>query len=285
MKNKINASKILNFMVLLFLLIISFFYVYPILWLFDSSLRPLIDIFQVPPALFSGSFDKIFGTYSFNSFKNSFLNWGTGIALVNSVLVTSITIILTIFVCSLCAYAFAFMEFPGKKIIFIIILSTMMLPMATMIAPYYRVLQKLGFTNRLIGLIIPYAAYPLGVFLLRQYFIKIPYSLIEAAKIDGAGYFRIWYRILMPLSKPALAAFAIIQFKEVWNDFLIPMVVLRSGSLFTLPIKLQLMDSQTFNKPYDAIIATGFITAIIPIIFFLVFQRYFIEGLTGGIKG
>ncbi|MBN2546586.1 MAG: carbohydrate ABC transporter permease [Spirochaetes bacterium] len=285
MRIKINSSKILNAIVLIFLLIISIFYVYPILWLFDASLRPLIDIFQVPPALFSGSFEKMFGIYTFNSFINSFLNWGTGIALINSVLVTCSSIILTVFVCSLCSYAFAFMNFPGKKIIFIFILSTMMLPLATMIAPYYRVLQKLGLTNKLIGLIIPYAAYPLGVFLLKQYFIKIPVSLIEAAKIDGAGYFRIWLRIIMPLSKPALAAFAIIQFKEVWNDFLIPMIVLRSGSLFTLPIKLQLMDSQTFNKPYDAIIATGFITAIIPIIFFLIFQRYFIEGLTGGIKG
>jgi len=285
MSNKINGSKILNALVILFLLVISFFYIYPLLWLFDASLRPLIEIFQVPPALFSGSMDKMFGTYSLNSFSNSFINWGTGIALINSVLVTSLSIILTIILCSLCAYAFAFMNFPGKKIIFLFILSTMMLPMATMIAPYYKVLQKLGLTNRLVGLILPYAASPFGVFLLRQYFIKIPYSLIEAAKIDGAGYFRIWHQILMPLSKPAMAAFAIIQFKEVWNDFLIPMIVLRSGSLFTLPIKLQLMDSQTFNKPYDAIIATGFITAIIPIMFFLVFQRYFIEGLTGGIKG
>jgi ABC-type glycerol-3-phosphate transport system permease component len=176
------------------------------------------------------------------------------------------------------------MNFPGKNILFILILATMMLPMYTMIAPYYQVLRTLGFTNSLHGLIIPYAASAMGVFLMRQYFIRLPLGLVEAARIDGAGKIRIWWQIIIPLSKPALASLAIIQFREVWNDFLIPMVVLRNGNLFTLPIKLQLMDSQTFNKPYDAIISTGFITALIPVLAFLIFQKQFIEGLAGGIK-
>jgi putative chitobiose transport system permease protein len=280
MGNKLNFIKIVGLSVLFLICII---YIMPLIWLFDSSFRPMIEIFQIPPMFIKKGISS-FSSYSLNSFINAFTHWGVFLSLINSILVTTSTIILTMIICSLASYAFAFYDFPGKNIIFYLILATMMLPLVTMIAPYYKVLQKLGLTNNLLGLIIPYSASALCVFLLRQFFINIPRSLIEAGTLDGAGKLRIWGQIIMPLSKPAIAALSIIQFREVWNDFLIPMIVLRNDNLFTLPIKLQLMDSQTFNKPYDAIIATGFITTIIPVVFFLIFQRQFINGLTGGVK-
>jgi multiple sugar transport system permease protein len=240
-------------------------YLYPLFWLLDSSFRPAVDIFRFPPLLFDEPLKAVKG-YTLDSFRAL-----AGIAL-------------TLLVCSLCAYAFAFLEFPGKKALFFLILGTMMLPTTTMIVPYYKVIRGLGLSDNLLGLILPYAVSAFGVFMLRQFYIKIPRSFIESARVEGAGHLRIWWSIILPISRPALAALAIVQFRQIWNDFLNPMIILRSESLFTLPVRIQVMDSQNFNKPYDAIITAGFITALVPMIVFLLFQRQFVEGLAGGLK-
>ena len=177
------------------------------------------------------------------------------------------------------------MRFPGRDIIFVCLLATMMMPTVTMISPYYRVLRLYGLNNTYQGLIIPYSASVFLMFLLRQYFVKNPTTYIEAAVVDGAGMFRIWWQIILPLAKPALATLAIYQFRAVWNDFLIPMIVLRTKTLHTLPIKLQFMDSQNYNVPFDAIMATSLIAVLIPVVFFFAFQKQFIAGLSGGLKG
>ncbi len=257
----------------------------PALWLLDASFRPKIDIFQVPPVLFQGSLTKAFSGYSLHSYILSLQRYNVGGSLLNSIFVTLCTIILTLLICSLCAYAFAFMKFPGKNGLFIGILAVMMLPAVTMIVPYYQILRMFGLTDNLLGLIIPGSAMVLGVFLLRQYYVRIPFSLLEAAVMDGASQLRIWWQIVLPLSKPALAALAIYQFRTVWNDFLMPMIILRSDHLYTMPIRLQTMDSTNINVPYDAEMATSVITVIIPLIFFLIFQRHFVQGLSGGVKG
>lgn len=255
----------------------------PLLWLFDASFRPKVEIFNIPPALFT-KFLASFSTYSFNSFAKA-IDEGAHIALFNSVIVTVAGIVLTLLVCSLCAFAFAFMKFPGRNTIFVAVLAQMMLPTGTMLAAFYQILMMLHLTNKLAGIIIPYAGSAYGVFLMRQYFIRLPFSFLEAAIVDGAGYVRVWWQIVVPLAKPALAALGILQFRTIWNDFLMPMVILSSENLYTLTIKLQNMESVTINTPYDAIVATGFITVLVPLIFFLFFQRQFIEGLAGGIKG
>ena len=218
------------------------------------------------------------------SFRSAFGHWNVGLSFGVSVVVTLSGIALTLLVCSLCAYAFAYLEFPFRRVLFAVILGTMMLPMTTMIVPFYRVVRSLGISNSLLGLVIPYSVSAFGVFLLRQYYIKIPRSLMESAKTEGAGHLRIWWSIILPLSRPALAALAIVQFRAIWNDFLFPMIILKSDRLYTLPIRIQVMDSQNFNKPYEAIISAGFITALVPMVFFLLFQRHFIEGLAGGTK-
>lgn len=259
-------------------------YLYPLVWMFDSSFRPAIEIFQVPPKLFTAPPWETLNSYSLKSFLSALTDWDVGWSFLISIAVTAAGIVLTLLVCSLCAYALAFLTFPGKQALFMVILGSMMLPLMTMIVPYYKVLSTIGLTNNLLGLILPYSASAFGVFLMRQYYIKIPKALLESAQIDGCRHLRTWWHIVLPTSRPALAALAIVQFRLIWNDFLVPMIVLRDENLFTLPIKIQLMDSQNFNKPYDVIIASGFITALIPLIFFLIFQRQFIEGLTGGLK-
>lgn len=269
---------------LVLLVAIAAAYLYPLVWMFDASFRPAIEIFQVPPVLFTEPPWDTLRSYSLNSFITAFSEWGVGRSFLISLLVTFMGIVLTLLICSLCAYAFAFLDFPGKNAAFMIILGSMMLPLVTMIVPFYKVLSSIGLTNNLFGIILPYSASAFGVFLLRQYYIKIPKALLESAQIDGCRHLLTWWHIVMPTARPALAALAIVQFRLIWNDFLIPMIVLRSENLFTLPIKIQLMDSQNFNKPYDVIIASGFITAAIPLVFFLIFQRQFIEGLSGGVK-
>jgi ABC-type glycerol-3-phosphate transport system permease component len=264
---------------------LSLIFAAPLLWLADVSLRPKSEIFAVPPKIFSGPITETMKSYSLSSFIHSVEQWDVGRAFFNSALITVLSILLTLIVCSLCAFAFAHMRFPGRDIIFVCLLATMMLPTVTMISPYYRVLRLYGLNNTYQGLIIPYSASVFLLFLLRQYFVKIPTSFIEAAVMDGAGMFRIWWQIILPLAKPALATLAIYQFRAVWNDFLIPMIVLRTKTLHTLPIKLQFMDSQNYNVPFDAIMATSLIAVLIPVIFFFAFQKQFIEGLSGGLKG
>jgi len=259
-------------------------YLYPLFWLLDSSFRPAVDIFQFPPVLLKRPLAEALAGYTLDSFRAAFTHWHVGWAFGVSVLVTLSGIALTLLVCSLCAYAFAYLRFPGRDALFLVILGTMMLPMTTMIVPYYQVIRGLGLSNNLAGLVVPYAVSAFGVFLLRQYYIKIPRALMESAKVEGASHLRIWWSIILPLSRPALAALAIVQFRQIWNDFLYPMLILRNERLFTLPLRIQVMDGQNFDKPYDAIITTGFITALVPMIFFLIFQRQFIEGLAGGIK-
>lgn len=259
-------------------------YLYPLVWMFDASFRPAIEIFQMPPVLFSKLPWESLRSYSLDSFITAFTQWDVGWSFLISLFLTLVGIALTLLVCSLCAYAFAFLDFPGKNVVFMIILGSMMLPLVTMIVPFYKVLSSIGLTNNLFGIILPYSASAFGVFLLRQYYIKIPKALLESAQIDGCRHLLTWWYIVLPTARPALAALAIVQFRLIWNDFLIPMIVLRDENLFSLPIKIQLMDSQNFNKPYDVIIASGLITAAIPLLFFLFFQRQFIEGLSGGVK-
>lgn len=267
-----------------FLCFIALIYLYPLIWMCDSSFRPMFEIFNVPPALFQKPIWQSVQSYSVSSYVSAFTTHNVGLAFFMSIFVTGAGIALTLLVCSLCAYGFVYMDFPGRKILFMVILATMMLPMATMIAPAYRVISKLGLVNNPLGIILPYAMSAFGVFLLRQFYIRIPFSIVESARVDGAGHLKIWWNIILPLSRPALAALAIVQFRVIWNDFLMPMIVLRSEHFFTLPIRILLIDSINYNKPYDVIITAGFITALVPMIVFLIFQRHFIEGLTGGVK-
>lgn len=263
---------------------IALFYLFPLLWLFDTSFRPKVEIFNTPPRILQAPPWETFKSYSLASFNLAVNRYQMNQGFLNSVLISACGILLTLLVCSLAAYAFALLRFKGRNFLFYCILATMMLPATTMLPPLFKVIQTYGLYNKHLGLILLYAASAFGVFLLRQYYVRLPISLIEAAVMDGASKFRIWWWIVLPLGKPALSALAIYQFRHIWNDFLVPMVLLRSRELHTLPIKLQVMDSVNVAKDYDAIIATGFIAITIPILFFLVFQRQFMEGLSGSLK-
>ena len=283
-RSKLKQLSPLQLLGVFVLCIFGFLYLYPIIWLADSAFRPAVEIFQYPPLLVR-DFQRGISEYTLGSMRLA-LNapWRVGAAFGFSVFVTLIGIFLALLVSSLTAYAFAYLEFPGRKVLFAFILGTLMLPLTTMIAPGFQVIASLGLVKNLWGIMLPYSISAFGVFLLRQYYIRIPRSFMESAKTEGAGHLRIWWSIILPLSRPALAALAIVQFRGLWNDFLFPLIVLGGEKARTLPIAIKVMDSQNFNKPYEGIIAAGFLTAIVPMVAFLIFQRQFIEGLAGGMK-
>jgi ABC-type glycerol-3-phosphate transport system permease component len=263
---------------------VGLFYLAPVLWLLDVSFRPQYEIFAVPPAIFQKIPWETFGTYTLEAFRGA-IKYDVQLSVFNSAFLCIAGVTLMLLVVSWAAYGFACMHFPGKNFLFWVVIGTMMLPSATMLAPFYRTMRILGLIDTLWGLVLLYAASAYGFFLLRQYIIRLPGSLMEGAAIDGANRFQIWWHIILPLAKPALAALAILQFRGIWNDFLTPMILLKSDKLFTIPIKLQYIDSFVVNRRYDVIMATGLVGILIPVIFFLIFQKQFVEGLSGGVKG
>lgn len=248
----------------------------PIIWLSSSAFKPVNEIFSIPVTLWSNHFNL-------GNFNTAFIKWGIGRAFVNSSIITTCTMIAQLLICSWCAYALATLHFRGRQMIFYIILATMMLPGFTMIVPGFQIARSLNLVNSFAGLIIPGAVSAYGVFLLRQYFIKIPSDFFEAAYVDGANQLRIWWQIAMPLARPALAALSIFAFLGIWRDLLWPVLILQKEELATLSIRIYFMNT-FYNRDFGSIIATSFVVAIVPIILFLVFQRQFIEGMTGGVK-
>lgn len=204
----------------------------------------------------------------------------------NTVLVTALNIVAQLFSCSMVAYAFARLAWPGRDYVFILLLSTMMLPGQVTMIPVFMIMRKLGLYDTLhplwIGSLFGSAFY---IFLLRQFLLGIPRDLEEAAKIDGCGFFGIYWRIMLPLVKPALAAIAIFQFMGAWNDFLGPLIYVTSESKMTLSLGLQLFQSMHGTEHGMLMAASAVMTLPVVVIFFFA-QRYFIQGVTlTGMKG
>jgi alpha-1,4-digalacturonate transport system permease protein len=202
----------------------------------------------------------------------------------NSVIVTSVATLLTLLINSMAAYAFAKYNFRGRDGLFVMTLAMIMIPLQVILIPIYLVVSSLGLVNTYWGMIIPAAATPTGVFILRQYMLTIPDELIEAARIDGAGEFRIFARIVLPLCRPALAVVAIFSILWRWNDFIWPLLIAQKEELYTLPVALALLNGQLV-VPYNIVLAMS-VMSIIPVLFMFVFmQRQIIQGIAQtGIK-
>jgi ABC-type glycerol-3-phosphate transport system permease component len=284
-RSRIRPADILSASLLCMLALL---FVYPLVWLFDASFRQPIEMLHNPPVLLVKPVWESVMTYTRDSYIASFWHFNAGLHLFNSVVITSFSIVLTLIISSLCAYTLSFIKVPGRQFFLVLAISTMMIPMNALIVSIFKVYTDLHLLNIWTGLILQYSISGFGVFLLRQYFIKIPYAFIESAQMDGAGHFRIWWHIILPMARPALAALAIIEFRLVWNDFLIPAVVLGKMDTSTLPVSLyQMVGAGPAAGPgaAGAYLATGFISIIIPLFLFIRFHRQFIEGFTGSLKG
>jgi alpha-1,4-digalacturonate transport system permease protein len=202
----------------------------------------------------------------------------------NSLFVTVVATLLTLVINSMAAFAFAKYNFRGKDGLFILTLAMIMIPLQVILIPMYLVVSSLGLVNTYWGMIIPAAATPTGVFVIRQYMLTIPDELLESARMDGAGEFRIYARIVMPLARPALAVVAIFSILWRWNDFLWPLLIAQEERLYTLPVALALLNGQLV-VPYTIVLAMS-VMSIVPVLFMFVFmQRQIIQGIAHtGIK-
>jgi multiple sugar transport system permease protein len=248
----------------------------PYIWTFITSLKPTSEI---------NNFSINFSTLSFKNYVFLWNKFPFGRWFINSVIVAVIVSFGNILFNSLAGYALARINFPGRKTLFIAVLSMMMVPGQIVMVPTFILLTKLGWVNSYKGLTIPFLTSLFGIFLMRQFFLSIPKSIEEAATIDGLGRFGTFFRIVLPMAKPALATQFIITFNGNWNSFLWPSLLAKSSDMYTLPVGLNSFQGQYYQF-WDQVMAGVMILSVPAIIIFLIFQRNFIKGIsTTGVKG
>jgi multiple sugar transport system permease protein len=257
---------------------------YPALWMVASSFKPNAEIGGTNTSLWSNNF-------SFDNFATAMEGIG-GVSTLqfftNSLVLAIGAVVGTILSASVSAYAFARIKFPGRSVLFGMMIATLLLPFHVVIIPQYIVFQQLGLVDTYVPLLIGkfLAADAFFVFLMVQFMRNLPAELDEAARIDGAGHVRIFTSIMLPLMKPALISTSIFSFIWSWNDFLGPLLYLNSPEKYPLPLALRLFVDQTQSSDYGAMIAMSVLALLPVLIFFLVFQRYIVEGVsTQGLKG
>ncbi len=250
----------------------------PYLYIFSSSFKETYTLISIPPRLFPEQF--VWDNYTYILRELPFSLW-----FFNTILVAVLVTVGTVLIDALAAYAFAKKQFWARDFLFGLMLATIMIPGALLLIPAFLITNKLGLLNSYGGLIIPALANVLGVFLLRQFMQTIPEELEHAARIDGCSDFGVFWRIILPLSAPALATLSIVVFTSQWNNLVWPLVVLNDKDLYTLPLGLALLRSE-FQVNYGITSAAAFLSVVPLIIVFIFLQRYFLEGLTvGAVKG
>ena len=250
----------------------------PFVWMLLGSLKTQGEILQRPPTWLPQNptlenFAAWFGPLDFWQF------------FANSAIVAVFTVLGNLVFCSMVGYALAKMEFPGKRLLFLLVMVTLMVPGVVTFVPLFVMVSSLGLVNTYPALILPFVTAPVGVFLMRQFMLGIPEPLLEAARLDGAGEWRIFTRIVMPLCGPPLATLGILTFLSSWNNFLWPLVAAQTEEMYTLPAALSLYSTGQNATNYGLLLA-GSVLVITPIIVLFVFlQRWFIRGVaTTGLK-
>jgi multiple sugar transport system permease protein len=211
-----------------------------------------------------------------------------GRAFLNSVVIALGTVVLVVATSAMAAYPLARMRFPGRTVVFTVVIGSLMIPNAVILVPQYVLVQRLGWLSTFPGLIVPEAAmtFAFGVFLLRQFFLTMPRELEDAARIDGAGAWQLFTRIVLPLSQPVLAALAIFAFRSAWNDFLWPLIAVNRPEMFPLPVALALLRSAYSSESYGPIMAGAALSAVPLLVVFVVANRRIVEGVRlSGLKG
>jgi multiple sugar transport system permease protein len=261
--------------------LLSLVFIAPVVWMLTTSFKSADEATRVPPTILpqeptTSAYETLFAGDS----QTPVLRW-----FLNSMLAATGQAVLVLIVASMAAYALARMEFRGKKIIFGLIIATLFVPIFTLIIPNFLIVDRLGWLDSLWALIIPGAASAFGVFFLRQFFLGLPRELEEAALLEGANSWQIFTKVILPLSKPALATLAVISFLTNWNDFIWPVYTLFSPENFTLPPGLGTLQG-AYNINYPVIMAGAALASIPALILFMVSQRYIIEGVSrSGLKG
>jgi ABC-type glycerol-3-phosphate transport system permease component len=261
------------------LIAVSAFMILPFIWMVSTSLKPADEIFAIPPIIISPN--STLNAYKYLQEQYNILG-----IVKNTFIIAFSATILRLFFCALGGYGFAKFRFPGQGALFAFLLGTMVIPGAVTLVPVYIIMRDLKWIDTFWPLIIPGAANAFGIFFMRQYIMSVSNELIDAARIDGAGEFTIFWRIILPIVAPGLTSLGLIFFMGSWNDFIGPLIYLKSPEHFTLPLIIRSLVGPVGRTVYDVQMAASVISLIPLLIIFLVFQRRFVEGITAGaIKG
>jgi multiple sugar transport system permease protein len=264
--------------VLIVLIPVAVIALFPLYWLITTALTPSEAAIQVPPSLFPteptiANFVRLFE-------QAPVIAWA-----LNSLIIAVAIMIGHVVFDSMAGYAFAKKRFPGKGLLFVMIVSSLMIPVHVTLVPRFILVSNIGLVNNPLGVILPSIADVFGIFLMRQFISSLPSELEDAARVDGASEWQVFWRVVMPLSRPAVATVAIFSFVGAWNAFLWPLIVLSKRELLTLPVGVATLQ-QEFTQNIGMVMAGAAIGAIPMIVLFLLFQRYFLEGVrVGGLKG
>ncbi len=250
----------------------------PYFWMLSSSLKTGSEVFELPIRWFPHDLQ-------WANYANALSRWSFGTYFFNSTVVALAVMACNLLFCSLAGYGLAKFRFRYREACFILILCTLMLPLEILLVPTYLVVRELGLIDNYGGLIAPLAVDAFGIFLMRQYIKDLPDSLIEAARLDGCSEFGIFWRIILPNCKPALGALAILSFRDTWDQFLWPLIVVSKNSLKTFPLGLAQMEGID-SAAYHEIMAVAVVGMLPAALIFLFFQRTFVRGIAlSGVKG
>jgi multiple sugar transport system permease protein len=250
----------------------------PFLWMVLGSIKPSVDFLRsptlLPSAVTGDNFSRLFDQLDFPRF---FFN--------SSVIAFAVTVGNLIF-CPMLGYALAKLRWRGKRPIMALVLATLMVPAGVTLIPNFILMSSLGLVNTYPGLILPFLAGPFGVFLMRQFMLGVPNELLEAARIDGANEFRIFWAVVMPLATPVLATLGILTFLGNWNSFIYPLVMAQEPGMYTLPVALATFATGQYQADHGMLMAGSVVLVVPVLIVFILFQRWITEGIaTTGLKG
>lgn len=278
MTGKMKRPKILEMLIMGVFLVYAVAIIYPLLWMFLSGFKTTSQLFNNTWALPE--------SWSLVNYVAAW-NQGVGMYFMNSVIVTVATIILTILFGSYAAYALSRFEFKHKRLVVMLVVGGLMLPPEVSLIPLYKLLQALHIYNTYFALIIPYTAFriPFTVFLLSSYFVTLPREVEESAYMDGCSTFRVFWSIVLPMSRPIIATAALLTAMAAWNEFTFGLVFIESDRLKTIPVGLMNLRG-AFSTNWSVLLAALSISALAMIFLFIIFQKQFVRGITsGGVKG
>lgn len=279
---KLRTAKkisIVNILFALIVTIIAVVWILPLVWMAITAFKPRGEIFSFPPRWIPSRF-------SLENFDKLFSDWPYFHWLVRSFLVAATATVGTLLVSTLAAYAFSRFSWKGRDIVFLFFLVFMLLPWQINIIPLFFLMTKLGFLNTIQGVALPIIAMPIGLFLLRQFFINIPKDLEDAARIDGYSSFGILLNVIIPVSKPVFAALTVFIFTWSWNEFFWSAVCLQRKNMLTIPVGLRILQG-AYDIDYGLFMAASFAAVVPALLIFLFFRNFVIRGFTmiGGMKG
>lgn len=281
MNSKITVlKKVIAYIVLALMIFMSLF---PVAFCLSASLRTQQDY---AANMLPFSWKSLFPTeFTLENYKNLFTGYNFGRPIFNTLLVTSITIVVSCFVNAIAGFAFTFFDFKGKKLVYPLVLLSFMVPFESIAIPLYTIAGKLGIIDTYSGMILPAIADGLVAFLFIQFFKDLPISVIEAARVDGASWMTIIWKIVFPISIPVFVTAGLMIFMNQWNSYMWPLLVARSKEIRTIQLAITAFAGER-NVKWTLIFAGSLVSAIIPMCIFMPFQKYYVEGITSGsVKG